>query len=70
MNYRARDWLFKNISERADVTLLGGESIGDFEQSLRKGYALAWLARIHGGPTCSGGIYTVRPASLKVPGEG
>lgn len=51
------------IGGRADMALLGGESIGDFEQSLRKGYGLAWLARVLGGPQCAGSIYNVRPRS-------
>ncbi|KAK4704775.1 Ras GTPase-activating-like protein IQGAP2/3, partial [Phenoliferia sp. Uapishka_3] len=53
----AREWLQKTIGGRADARLLGGESIGDFEQSLRNGYALAWLGRVLGGEACAGSIY-------------
>ncbi|KAM0752532.1 hypothetical protein T439DRAFT_287203 [Meredithblackwellia eburnea MCA 4105] len=53
----AREWLMNTVGGRADASLLGGESVGDFEQSLRNGYALAWLGRVLGGPQCSGSIY-------------
>ncbi|GAA5998808.1 Iqg1p [Rhodotorula paludigena] len=54
----AREWLEANISTRADPSVpLWGESITDFELSLRNGYALAHLARSLGGPACQGPIY-------------
>lgn len=37
------------------------ESIGEFEQSLRSGYAIAHLARRLGGEACSGPIFNVCP---------
>lgn len=57
----ARDWLEDNITTRADDSPpLWSDSIGDFERSLRNGYALAHLARSLGGPACQGPIYAVR----------
>ncbi|GAA6050880.1 hypothetical protein JCM3770_005753 [Rhodotorula araucariae] len=54
----ARDWLEGNITTRADDSPpLWSDSITDFEQSLRNGYALAHLARSLGGPACQGPIY-------------
>ncbi|BGP43492.1 iqgap-related protein [Rhodotorula kratochvilovae] len=54
----ARDWLEDNITTRADDSPpLWSDSINDFEQSLRNGYALAHLARSLGGPACQGPIY-------------
>ncbi|GAA6039162.1 hypothetical protein JCM8097_000443 [Rhodosporidiobolus ruineniae] len=58
----ARDWLLSNIStlpasQPATAEALFGETITDFEQSLRNGYALAHLARSLGGEGCQGPIY-------------
>ncbi|GAA5905227.1 hypothetical protein JCM6882_003721 [Rhodosporidiobolus microsporus] len=54
----ARQWLESNITTRSDPTVpLWGESINDFEQSLRNGYALAHLARSLGSEACQGPIY-------------
>ncbi|GAA5946128.1 hypothetical protein JCM3775_004155 [Rhodotorula graminis] len=55
----ARDWLETNIVTRssASAPLWRSNSINDFEQSLRNGYALAHLARSLGGPACQGPIY-------------
>ena len=62
----ARDWLENNITtRREDAPPLWGEEIGEFEQSLRNGYALAHLrslthlARSLGSEKCQGPIYTV-----------
>ncbi|GAA5901502.1 Iqg1p [Sporobolomyces salmoneus] len=55
----ARDWLENNITtRREDAPPLWGEEIGEFEQSLRNGYALAHLARSLGSERCQGPIYT------------
>ncbi|GAA6016992.1 hypothetical protein JCM11491_006122 [Sporobolomyces phaffii] len=55
----ARDWLENNITtRREDAPPLWGEEIGEFEQSLRNGYALAHLARSLGSDRCQGPIYT------------
>ncbi|GAA5820379.1 hypothetical protein JCM10212_002727 [Sporobolomyces blumeae] len=55
----ARNWLERNITtRREDAPPLWGEEIGEFEQSLRNGYALAHLARSLGGERCQGPIYT------------
>ncbi|GAA5951462.1 hypothetical protein JCM3765_005942 [Sporobolomyces pararoseus] len=55
----ARDWLENNITtRREDAPPLWGEEIGEFEQSLRNGYALAHLARSLGSEKCQGPIYT------------
>lgn len=57
---RARTWIETHITTRADPTIpLWDESISDFENSLRNGYALAHLARSLGGPSCQGPIYNV-----------
>ncbi|GAA6013146.1 hypothetical protein JCM10207_006185 [Rhodosporidiobolus poonsookiae] len=55
----ARQWLASNISTLPDPNQpLWGESINEFEQSLRNGYALAHLARSLGTTEgCKGGIY-------------
>lgn len=54
----ARTWIETHITTRADPTIpLWDESISDFENSLRNGYALAHLARSLGGPSCQGPIY-------------
>ncbi|GAA5820880.1 hypothetical protein JCM11251_001859 [Rhodosporidiobolus azoricus] len=54
----ARQWLEANITTRSDPSVpLWGESINDFEQSLRNGYALAHLARSLGSEACQGPIY-------------
>ena len=46
---RAKAWLDSNIRIKEDMAPLWGDSIADFEQSLRNGYALAHLARSLGG---------------------
>ncbi|GAA5985464.1 hypothetical protein JCM10908_006986 [Rhodotorula pacifica] len=54
----ARTWIEAHITTRADPTIpLWDESITDFENTLRNGYALAHLARSLGGPACRGPIY-------------
>ncbi|KAL8293711.1 hypothetical protein RQP46_000412 [Phenoliferia psychrophenolica] len=58
----AREWLQNAIADQAEASLLGGDSIGAFEQSLRNGYALAWLSRIKEPGSdkekkCGGGIF-------------
>ncbi|BGP20177.1 iqgap-related protein [Rhodosporidiobolus nylandii] len=54
----ARQWLEANITTRSDPSVpLWDESINDFEQSLRNGYALAHLARSLGSEACQGPIY-------------
>lgn len=56
----ARDWLESNITtRREDAPPLWGEEIGEFEGSLKNGYALAHLARSLGSEKCQGPIYTV-----------
>lgn len=62
---RAKEWLSSCITTRGDNdTPLWGAGIGDFEQGLRNGYALAHLARSLGGPECQSGIYNVRSRFL------
>lgn len=59
---RARDWLETHITTLPSSTPLWDptDTINDFEQSLRNGYALAHLARSLGGERCQGPIYNVR----------
>ncbi|BGP03561.1 iqgap-related protein [Rhodotorula toruloides] len=55
----ARDWLETHITTLPSSTPLWDptDTINDFEQSLRNGYALAHLARSLGGERCQGPIY-------------
>ena len=64
---RAKAWLDSNIRIKEDMAPLWGDSIADFEQSLRNGYALAHLARSLGGK--KGRIVLVCPRCSHVRGR-